>query len=609
MASSVKVLDMRNADTTLAIVQERGSKGMRLEDVYRRLYNPDLYLRAYGRIYKNAGALTKGPDEETADGMSLEKIDGIIKLLRDERYRWKPVRRTLIPKKNGKLRPLGIPRWSDKLLQEVMRSILDAYYEPQFSSLSHGFRPRRSCHTALRDINIAWSGMKWFIEGDIKGCFDNIDHTILLSIIREKIHDNRFMTLVENLLKAGYLEEWNYRPTTSGTPQGGIISPILANIYLDRLDQFVEKTLIPEYTQGTRRKNLPAYDRIKSKIYQLKKRGATGEILNPLRKELRRMDASNPMDNGFRRLKYARYADDFLLGFIGPKEEAERIKERIGTFLREQLKLDLSPEKTLITHAATGKARFLGYDITVFKPQGYGPAKYAAGNITLLIPPSALNEKIARYTQDGKPIHRKELTRDADFIIVNTYGLEYRGIVQYYALARNRCWLNRLHWYMRNSLLKTLANKHKSTVTKMADRYQAIVITNNGTTKCLQVVRERPGRPPMVATFGGISLTPEPYADYEDVPLDRDRLFIGRNELIQRMMAEECEVCGSKGPLQGHHIRKLADLNVPGRAEKPHWKQVMSARRRKVMFVCIECHSNIHAGRPTRMRIKDDQNG
>ena len=278
---------MRDAETTLAIIRERGKRGLDLEDVYRRLFNPDLYLRAYGRIYGNAGAMTKGTTEETVDGMSMTKIDTIIGLLRQERYRWKPVRRMYIPKRDGRQRPLGIPTWSDKLLQEAMRSILDAYYEPQFSDRSHGFRPGRGCHTALRQISGTWSGTKWFIEGDIKGCFDNIDHQVLLSILREKIHDNRFLTLIACLLKAGYLERWDHRPTLSGTPQGGILSPLLANIYLDRLDKFVEQTLIPEFTKGKARRKNKEYERLRARIERLNAKGAPEEILGPLKRELR----------------------------------------------------------------------------------------------------------------------------------------------------------------------------------------------------------------------------------------------------------------------------------------------------------------------------------
>src|SRR5437764_9385781 len=179
---------MRSADTVLGIIRERGRRGLPLEQVYRQLFNPALYLRAYGRIARNHGATTPGVTAETGDGMSLEQIQRIIEQVRFERYRWSPARRVYIEKHGStKMRPLGIPTWSDKLLQEVVRSILEAYYEPQFSDRSHGFRPERGCHTALRQVYATWAGTKWFIEGDIKGCFDNIDHPVLLSILREKI--------------------------------------------------------------------------------------------------------------------------------------------------------------------------------------------------------------------------------------------------------------------------------------------------------------------------------------------------------------------------------------------------------------------------------------
>src|SRR5919109_1572984 len=220
---------MRSADTVLGIIRERGKRGLPLRDLYRQLYNPELYLRAYARLYTNNGAMTPGSTQETVDAMSLAKIATLIDDLRHERYRWTPVRRTYVPKKDRKkLRPLGLPSWSDKLLQEVIRSLLEAYYEPQFSDHSHGFRPGRGCHTALLDVTRNGKGTKWFIEGDIKGCFDHIDHTILLSILREKIHDNRFLRLIAQLLKAGYLEQWSYHPTLSGTPQGGVLSPLLS---------------------------------------------------------------------------------------------------------------------------------------------------------------------------------------------------------------------------------------------------------------------------------------------------------------------------------------------------------------------------------------------
>ncbi len=245
---------MQNAGTVLDVLRERGRRGLPLDELYRQLFNPQLYLLAYGRIYSNKGAMTPGATGETADGMSLGKIGRIIDALRHERYRWSPAKRIYIPKKNGKQRPLGLPPWSDKLVGEVVRLLLEAYYEPSFSGRSHGFRPGRGCHTALREVASTWTGTTWFIEGDVADCFGSLDHQIMLSTLAEKIHDNRFLRLMRNMLKAGYLEDWVWNATLSGVPQGGVVSPVMSNIYLHRLDEYVETVLIPEYTRGRIRK-------------------------------------------------------------------------------------------------------------------------------------------------------------------------------------------------------------------------------------------------------------------------------------------------------------------------------------------------------------------
>ena len=264
---------MQSAETVLGVLRERGRKGLPCDELYRQLFNRELYLLAYGRIYANDGAMTPGASAETADGMSEDKIDGIIEAMRYERYRFGPVRRIFIPKKNGKLRPLGLPSWSDKLVGEVMRLILEAYYEPTFSDHSHGFRPGRGCHTALRDVAETWAGTTWFIEGDISDCFGSLNHDVMIRILSEKIHDNRFLRLIRQMLQAGYLEDWRYHETLSGSPQGGVVSPILSNIYLHKLDEFVEKVLIPQYTRGKRRRSNHEYGRMR---YQLKQCPFTG---------------------------------------------------------------------------------------------------------------------------------------------------------------------------------------------------------------------------------------------------------------------------------------------------------------------------------------------
>jgi group II intron reverse transcriptase/maturase len=593
---------MQSAETVLAVIRERGTKRLPLTQLYRQLFNPQLYLCAYGRIYANRGAMTPGTTEETVDGMSRKKIEALIEAIRYERYRWTPLRRTYIPKKNGKARPLGIPTWSDKLLQEVLRLLLEAYYDPQFSEHSHGFRQGRGCHTALDHIQSVWKGTKWFIEGDIAGFFDNVDHQVLLSLLRRDIHDNRFLRLMEGLLRAGYCEDWRWRPTLSGAPQGGVLSPLLSNIYLNRLDQFVETVLLPEYTRGRHRRKNAAYDRLSNRRDNLLKHGRREEA-RALLKRMQRLPSSDPLDPDYRRLRYVRYADDFLLGFIGPKAQAEAIKERLAGFLQETLGLELSPEKTLITHAATAKARFLGYDIGVQAANAKHDRRgqrSVNGGIALRVPASFVEEKCARYMKRGKAHHRAELLNESDFDILTHYQHEYTGYVEYYVLAQNLSWLAKVHWVMETSLLKTLASKHRISVTQAARRYRATRQTAHGPRKCLQVRVQREGKPPLVTYFGGISLTRRKKAVLRERPLLS--YFPRWTEIVKRLTADKCEVCGTAGEVEVHHVRKLADLKRKGRREPPQWARIMAARRRKSLVLCLRCHNDLHAGRPLKVQ-------
>jgi group II intron reverse transcriptase/maturase len=589
---------MQSAETVLDVLRERGRRGLPLDELYRQLFNPQLYLLAYGRIYSNKGAMTPGADGETADGMTLGKIERIIDALRHERYQFKPVKRRYIPKKDGKQRPLGLPTWSDKLVGEVIRLLLEAYYEPQFSEHSHGYRPGRGCHTALREVANTWTGTTWFIEGDISRCFDELDHQVTLRTLGEKIHDNRFLRLIGQMLRAGYLEDWVWGATLSGAPQGGVLSPCLSNIYLDRLDKFVETVLLPEYTRGVRRKPNPEHRRITNGIYRARKRGDHATV-RVLRKQQRSLPTLDPHDPEYRRLRYVRYADDILLGFTGSKAEAEEIKRRLGQFLRDDLKLELSETKTLITHARTEAARFLGYEITVWHDDRRIAAgrRSVNGGIWLRVPTDVIKAKCARYMQRGKPERRSERQNDPEHAIISRYGSEYRGIVQYYMLAGDVWRLNRLYWVMLTSLLKTLAGKHDSTVTKMARKYRATIETPHGPRKCIQVsVPRGDGKKPLVATFGGIPLRRQKNAILRD--REPARANTRHKELVHRLLAGRCELCGQADKVRVHQIRKLADLTKPGQPQ-PDWMQIMAKRRRKTLIVCATCHATIHQGRPT----------
>jgi len=592
---------MRRAETVLEVIRERGRRGLPLEDVYRQLYNRDLYLRAYGRLYRNAGAMTPGATKETVDGMSLEKIDAVINVLRCERYRWTPVRRVLIPKKSGKMRALGLPSWSDKLLQEVIRSILEAYYEPQFSPSSHGFRPGRGCHTALREITQRWKGVKWFIEGDISQCFDSFDFQIMLSTLGEGIHDQRFLRLISNLLKAGYLENWRFNVTLSGVPQGSIVGPILSNIYLSRLDQFVENTLLPAFNRGNRRRPYRLYMALLNAARNRKIAGDFEEA-KELRRQAQQLPARDPDDPDFRRLRYCRYADDWLLGFSGPREEAEEIKHQLSEFLRDTLKLKLSEEKTLVTNARTEAAQFLNYEVV---NQDEDAKQYRSlhrrcinGVPGLKVPARVIRAKCAKYMKRGKPIQMAARINDADYSIVTQYQAEYRGFVNYYLMAFNVHRLWTVHRVMQLSLAKTLADKHRTSVGKVFRKYKTTVAAPHGTLKVLEVRHERGGgKKPLVARFGGIELRWQKEITLNDQP---KQVYGNRSEVVQRLLAQVCELCGSEVNCEVHHIRKLADLNKPGHREKPLWVKRMAMRRRKTLVVCQKCHEEMHRERGSR---------
>ncbi|MCA9325781.1 hypothetical protein KDA23_07045 [Candidatus Saccharibacteria bacterium] len=595
---------MQKAESILRAMQKLGDQRATLTRVYRNLYCEELYYLAYGKVAQNAGAMTQGITAEIVDGMNQARISQIIDKMRQERYQFAPVRRIRIDKEGGGKRPIGIPTFSDKLVQEVMRQLLEAYYEPQFSQHSHGFRPERGCHTALAEIKDTFTGTVWYIEGDIRGCFDNINHEQLLGYIQTDIQDGRFVNLIRRLLQAGYLEDWQYGQTYSGTPQGGIISPILANIYLHQLDKFYEQVLRPKYNEGRIKQWSKAYKKIEGRMRRAYRSGQKDEAAR-WRKELRQMPTQTTDDPNFRRLKYVRYADDFLLGYIGTKAEAEQIRDELRGFLAQELKLELNEEKTVITHARSDSAQFLGYRISTYQensklndnPRGY-KVRSINGQQRLSVPPARIEAYCQMYLQGGKPQSRVEMTPNSVPEIINAYQSKYRGIVEYYKYASNRADLGKLKNVMQASLVKTLAHKLKIPVSQVYRNYRSTIWVEGRQYKVFKATVETEDKV-YEYIWGGISLA----VQLVGTQLIRDQhprpIHLTRNDLVRRLQADKCEHCGAEEQVEVHHIRKLKDLKKQwqGRPEKPKWVAWMIGRNRKTMVLCRSCHDKLHQGK------------
>ena len=570
--------------------------------LYRYLLRPDIYYVAYQHLYSNKGAGTKGVTDDTADGFSEIYIENIIEALKNEMYQPKPVRRTYIKKSNGKMRPLGLPVFTDKLIQEAIRMILEAIYEPIFSDYSHGFRPVRSCHTALAQIKKEFTGARWFIEGDIKGCFDNINHAVLVEIINQKIKDARFLKLIRSFLKAGYMEDWKYHETYSGCPQGGIISPILANIYLNELDRRVME-IKKEFNVATKARYTPEYTKLVGLRQRLhnKIKNSNGIEREKLIEEYKSATAqmlklpAKQCDD--KKIKYVRYADDFLIAVNGNRQDCEKIKQELTEFISTTLKMELSQEKTLITHSNT-PARFLGYDVRVrrdqqIKPKGKFKTRSMNNKVELSIPFKDKIEKflfsngiVKQRSDNGKlePIHRPQLLNRTDLEIVTIYNAELRGICNYYGLASNFNKLIYFNYLMEYSCLKTLAGKHRSKVSKIRAMYKdgtgiwAIPYETKTVIKKMYFAN--------YADCKGKKFT-------DIVPQTAKNYSHDVTILESRLKAKICEVCGctESDRYEIHHVNKVK--NLKGKSE---WEKIMIAKRRKTIVVCHKCHMAIHHG-------------
>ncbi|RAU96872.1 reverse transcriptase domain-containing protein [Paenibacillus sp. YN15] len=589
----------------------------RFQRLYRNLYNPDFYMLAYQRIYSNDGSMTTGVDGTTIDGLSEKRIEKLIESLKDHSYQPKPARRTYIAKKNSnKQRPLGIPSADDKLLQEVVKMILESIYEPTFSDNSHGFRPNRSCHTALSDLQAKFTGAKWFIEGDIQACFDSFDHHVLIEILRRRIDDEAFIALMWKFLKAGYMEQWRYHVTYSGTPQGSGCSPILANIYLNELDSYMDEYK-RQFDTGMKMKRNPEYIRLDNQARRFKQKiGKSWDSMTETeRKEhakaLKSLTTTkltvNPQvssDKGYKRLQYIRYADDFIIGMIGSKADAEEIKEDIRKFLSEKLKLTLSVEKTKITHTSDF-ARFLSYDITVSRSQAIAKDKNGVRKrmydrqVRLYVPHEKWASKLKalgaiQVSKDKagneryKAIHRSALINKEDISILQAYNSEVRGLYNYYCIANNASVIGKFGGLMYHSMCKTFAGKYTTKVKVIKTKY----VKNGAFT--VEYLTKSGVKQRTFYNQGYGRKEKQAFADLNVLPIFRR--YDRPASLAARIRRKCCELCGKVGEaIEIHQVKRLKDLTGHS-----HWEALMREKRRKTLAVCSDCHKNIHKSKSVK---------
>jgi len=597
---------MQKANVILSILKEKSvnDEHYKFDRLYRNMFNQDFYLNAYARIYAKEGNMTSGIDGLTIDGFGYDLINELIEKLKHERYYPNPVRRTYIPKKNGKMRPLGIPSFQDKLVQEVVRQMLESIYEPLFKDSSHGFRPKRSCHTALMQIKKKCKGANWFIEGDIKSFFDEMNQETLIKLIERRIKDGRMIELIRRFLQAGYFEFEKVNSSLSGTPQGGIISPILSNIYLHEFDSFMEK-LIQKYNKGAMRKPCTKYRKVRTQRDYHKRNGNFKEA-KTFDQQLRQMPTQEPFDENYIRLVYVRYCDDFIISVIGSKSLAEEIKTTVKDFLKNQLDLELSMEKTLITHTVKERARFLGYEINkavnntkLIKNSNGDKVRAVNGKIQLLVPGDVITQKLKPFKHNNKPVHYKSRENLIIKEMILEYNAEIRGLYNYYCLATDvSTKVNKFRYYHYFSLAKTIAKKEKSSVKKVITKYGIEVPRKklSGTRKLIGI-KYPTKNGEKTLTYFNESLTRQ----HEPRIKIYDTMSGKRHEILDRLNACKCELCGhssdSHKDFVVHHVRKLKETLEKYKAKDftpPLWVLVMEGIRRKTLVVCRQCHKEIH---------------
>lgn len=550
--------------------------------------DPNFLMAAWVRVRSNSGSLTPALNNETLDGIDFVWLQKTANIIRNGIFQFSPSRRTYIFRPDGKKRPLTIPSPKDKIVQEAMRFLLMLVFENDFSKNSHGWVTGRGCHTALNQIKMEFAQDNWFIEGDIDQQFPSINHSVLVNLLETKIADQAFIDLIYKYLKVGYGESSNKITRMSlGISQGGVLSPILANIYMTPFDEWIENYLIPKYTKGKRKKANPAYTKM------IRSGKVTDHSIHSLQSHNR----------NFIRLHYVRYADDFIMGLNGPKIYCEQIVKECRIFLFEQLKLTLNVEKTKITHSQLDSAKFLGYRVYKTKLSKMKIAYNSKGKLTRrttnTVLDSPIDQLVEKLKQRGYANKKGSPTRNGRFInhllydIVEHYKMVERGILQYYKLASNYGRVAaRIHYILKYSCALTIASKMKlTTLRRVFNKYGKNLNIKNESGKVITsyptVNYRRPKKFIMTPILNYSSL--EAYVDQYDRRVQR-----GRKDL-----KGPCTLCGSNEKVEIHHVRKLSKIK-----RKDYLSTMMARMNRKQIPVCQKCHIKIHQGVYDGKRIK-----
>jgi group II intron reverse transcriptase/maturase len=550
------------------------------DSIYKLMFDYRMYEIAYHNLKSKPGNLTPGIIPETLDKFSMEWIDETIMLMKNEQFQFKPGRRVMIPKPNGGKRPLTVASPRDKIVQEVIRMILSAIFEPTFSENSHGFRPGRGCHSALRKIKTQFGATSWFIEGDISKCFDSFDYHILMKIIEEKITDRRFTNLIWKTLRAGYFEFKNYQHSISGTPQGSVISPILSNIYLDKLDEFIE-FFQSKYNKGSEATRNPAWRKLEHLRAKAIKSG-DNLIANSYLKKMQLIPSRLPNDPNLRRLYYVRYADDWIIGIRGTRTDAVNLLAQIKEFLKLELNLDLSDEKSKITNPRTDRALFLGTLIGISSHKYYydgksGTRLRSASQIRMLAPLDRIYEKLSQVNL----MDRKNMKGSPKFLwlyndkneIITLYNAVLRGYLNYYSFVMNYGTLTAsLTHILKVSCAKLLAAKFNlQRVSKVLGKFGPDL---KGNDKVAFI------KPPMKI---------KPW-DFKVGTSDYIKIIFSSGLSAASLNNLSCTNCGSNYRVEMHHVRMLKDLNPNLSAID----RLMIKQKRKQIPLCRSCHLEHH---------------